>query len=360
MKKNNKNSRIQELLDFERSVEKIYDSLASLELQGKEDTKEYKELRDLLNSVIDISSDKYKKLGSLEDEEFKNYDILIQGLNHCTEEELINVLLFGKNNHIKRFYSHIQDIKLRTNETFEEDIEENDDNIKYSIYIETEGRRIVITKKQAKEMGLDVNEIIKHVFKEENDKKKQDEEKRIEQNRIISDAIYYRKQLISAYFYEYLLKYIETCKNKTIKKALINYKYKLIYMTPSLERAFVRNNKTAGAPIYEELINLSARTYPAIYDIAYLQPLAQLIKDDFYRMANEGANNDTVHKILNSLYTKAELAAVYDGATLETLNLIENFVDKDMETEEDAKYAHEAFKTEESLRMPILSRKKVD
>ncbi len=359
MKKNNVTSKINDLLDFEKSVEKIYNSLASLELEGKQNTQEYDELIDLINSVIELSNDKYKSLGSFENEEFKNYDLLIQSLNHCTEDELIDVLLFGKENHIKRFYSHIQDIKLRRTETFKEDEKTVDDNIRYSIYIEAEGRRILITKKQAEEMGLDAKEIIKQVFKEEMDMKKRDEERRTESNKIISDAIYYRKSLINAYFYEYLIRYIETCKNKSVKNALIKYKYKLIYMTPSLERAFAKN-KSSNIPIYEDLINLGVTTYPTLYEIAYLQPLAQQIKDYFYRIANEENKDDKIHKILNALYTKAQLAAVYDDVALETLKLLENFVDKDVESKEDAKYAHEAFKTEESLRIPILSRKKVD
>ena len=360
MKKNSVRSKVLELLEFEQSVEKIYNRLASLEIEGKQDSQEYNDLRDLLNSIIDLDSKNYKKLGSFEDEEFKSFDSFIQELNHCTEDELINVLYYGKDNHVKRFYSHLQDIKLRRAETFNEDIKDFDDNIKYSIYIETEGRRIVITKKQAEQIGLDVKEIIKQTLKDEFDAKKQDEERRIEQNKIISDAIYYRKGLINSYFYEYIVKYIETCKNKRIKNALIKYKYKLIYMTPSLERAFAKNKTASSAPIYEDLINIGVQSYPGIYEIAYLQPLAQLIANDVYKMANEGTNNDTVHKIINALYTKAELAAVYDEASLETLKMLESFVDNDMETKEDAKYAHEAFKTEESLRMPLLIRKKVD
>ena len=360
MKKNSVKSKVLELLGFEKSVEKVYNKLASLEIEGKQDTEEYLDLKDLLNSIVEIDSGKYRDLGSFETEEFKGFDSFIQELNHCTEDELINVLLFGKENHVKRFYSHLQDIKLRRTETFEEDIKDNDDDIKYSIYIETEGRRIVITKKQAEQIGLDVKEIIKRTFKDEFEAKKRDKERNIENNKIISEAIYYRKCLINAYFYEYLVKYIETCKNKKIKKALINYKYKLVYMTPSLERTFAKDKTASSAPIYADLINLGVQAYPTIYEIAYLQPLAQLIKNDMYRMANEGTNNDTVHKIINALYTKAELSAVYDENALDTLKMLENYVDDDMETKEDAKYAHEAFKTEESLRMPLLIRKKVD
>ena len=360
MKKNDIFSMVHEIIAFEKQVEKVYDKLAALELDGKENSQEYAEIKDSLDFANEKAEEMYKTLSSFEDEDFKTVDKLIQSLSHKTEDELLDVLLYGKENHARRFYSHLQDIKLKRIETFIGDFTNDEYDDYFAICIATENGDIVLPKKQAKEMGIDTDAIINLIHHDDIEKKKNEEEERNEKNRIVSDAIYYRKALINAYFYEYLQKYIETCKNKSIKKELIKYKYKLIYTTPSLEIAFVKNKKASNAPIYEELIDIGVHLYPTIYEAAYLLPVAQLVKDDVYRMANEGTNNDTVQKIISALYMKAELASVYDEATLETLSLLENYVDEDMESKEDAKYAHEAFKTEESLRMPILSRKKVD
>lgn len=69
-------SKMNELLQISRSIYKLYELIADLEINGKQDTKEYYEYKDLLPEAIRIEKKKFKELG-INKENYKIYQNMV-------------------------------------------------------------------------------------------------------------------------------------------------------------------------------------------------------------------------------------------------------------------------------------------
>lgn len=343
-----------DILDYSTHVEKIYNYLAKLEIEGKKDTEEYEDIASLIEDAIKIENQKYRQIPKFLSKDIIEIKKLIEGLNRTTDESILNVTeMNSKTNKLKRLYAHIRDYSLIRNE--EEDVENNEEEM---ISVEFLGFVTQIPKKLAEQYGID---------KQLEEKDKEIREKEAERRKVTCDLIYYKFALINSLFIDYLEEYISNCNNKLIKNRLIKYKYQLIFSTPSLEAGFAKHPKHPSNTEYlKEIVAIKIQEHPAKYHDDFLKNVYYDVSDSVVNLsqadyhAKQSSLDEKVAKIIEVLYTKACLSTIYDEGILESLQTTKEASLIDYASKDDYTNVNEVFNTDEKLRMPILKRKNVD
>lgn len=343
------------ILDISKDTEGIYRYLENLELEGKKDSEEYELVASLIKDQVKKEYAEFRKINNLFEENFQDVRGLIEALGRTTDEDILNVLnTNATNSRIKRFYAHARDISLvrYEKEPLTKMKKDNDDTVPMNFG----GLTTDVPKILARIFGIDPEAI-------EKEKEKKEDETR----RISCDLIYYKYALINSLFYDYLVDYIENCKNKNIKKRLIKYKYQLIFTTPTLENAFANTPKSASrTEIYKERIEENVEKYRLRYHDDYLIRIYDEVENSINNLAQaqfdkkSATIGEKVDNILQILYTKACISAIYDESFLESLQTTTARALLEDGTKDDEENVNEVFRIDEKLRMPILRRKNVD
>ena len=275
-----------QLTQLYNGVKSLYDNLANLEKKGLKDTEEYNNLVDLIDAVLKIENEKFRKFDSLNSLELEAFIDQTVYCNNETEESMIDKTNLFKSDKVTRLIARIRDHSVLRVEPFgefdEKDEKEIDPNKTFQVQA-TNGMLLNIRFKDMKALGFTYDGEIENEVTEEN----------LDQIRTTNDAIYYKDKLVNLYFLKKIEEEINNAQTKSIKNLLIDYKYNLIYTFFSLESAFARK-RDIDSEIYltRAIINLLSQRYPDDYQTVYSDSLEYELQEKIREIKSKKYEGD--------------------------------------------------------------------
>lgn len=318
--------KITEIVKLNRSLEKLYDKLAKLEIEHKEDSQEYQDIKSYIEMTLEVIDKKYRT-AHFDDEEIIqiNSDLtLLNQFDLTGDDFIIDVLELCEENRIRRTCMQLYYESLR----------------RHAYLIDDE-----YTSPDMDPILLDaVNEQVEEALE-------------------LEDKILELKDnLLDNTLMDYLMDAISKEKNKTIRKYLIQVKYRLIYMLPSLERAFLSGGfKFTKTPVYQELLRLEIEdedTIDEFYD-DYTAPLEETIKFELTYLASldkEYLSNtkNKARALLRKLYVRASMSINFDQETEKSIHTFKNKLIEENDSPITTGNIDEAMKLTKELEMPKI------
>lgn len=324
-------SQLSELLKLYNGVESIYIKLADLEKNGQKDSKEYADLVDLLNSVLEIEKNKFMKFDNLTSKEMQDaikYICISQGEE---ENELVDKTRYYQISKVKRLISRIRDYTYLRNDSYDlEPADEIDENKTFT-FNATNGMRLQVKLSDLKALGFTYED------PNEEDEEEKNEE-RLESIKVTNQAFYYKEKLINANFYKLIEEIIEKTDNEEDRNTLIDYKYNLIFNSISLETAFAKGkNISEQTSFYKYAVEEFIKMYPYEYENNY----SNLIEDEAERRIQEIISKEYSDQIPNEneafedkmdlLYFKALIASLNKDFEYDRIKEYANIANEEVE-----------------------------
>lgn len=305
-----------EIMKLYDSIYKMYKNMASLEKEGKQDSEEYKEIKELIPFCLEIEKEKISKIDSINNAEMEELIEQIVYLNYDYEDQLDDTIykeeaLVDKTDlyqttKTKRLITRLREYGLLRTESYTPD-EDDEDYLKIDDYNEEDVIQKAIMSINGQEVEVPVEAIYKFIAKWANNNNNElDEKEKKELDKDINTAIYFKDTLVNITLLNKIEEQIQNETNEKIKNVLIDYKYNLIYTTLTLESHFAKNEDFIEQQYkYHHLIELLAEIKPEIYQNYYDAELKYEIKQRITKLANKEYNKNN-SKLMNELDDKIE------------------------------------------------------
>lgn len=313
--------KLNDIIKFNESLEKIYETLAQLEIDGKTDTQEYQDNISYAKLVVEVIKKKLKSLTATP-EEIIDFEKTIGKLNRLNENNhdiLVDILELSTNNKMRRLCMQIYYYSLKNG----------------SYIIEDE----YVDESFDKEI---IDEYIDESFMHED------------------EIEYLKDKLIANTFMDYLLDAIKEEKDLEIKNELIKIKYRVIYLYEHLEAIFLNDQiNFTKTPIIQELFNLKVEENDCDLEEIYIDPVDETIKAELKYLSelNEDYYNskkNVVRAILRTLYIKTYLSINISKVSINNLDKYKKSIKP--KSENSKQYIENAYK----LKKELTTLKKVD
>ena len=299
-----------EILKLYDSFYKMYNNMASLEKEGKQNSEEYKEIRDLIPVCLEIEKEKISKIDSINNAEMEELIEQIACLNYDDEDQLDDTIykeeaLLDKTDlyqttKIKRLLTRLREYGLLRTESYTP-YEDDEDNLGIDDYNDLETTQKGIMSINGESVEIPLEAIYKFIAKWTNKDNELDEKQKKELDKDINTAFYFKDTLVNITLLNKIEEQIQKETNEKIKNVLIDYKYNLIYTTLTLESHFAKKEDFIEQQFkYHHLIELLAEIKPEIYEDYYDGELKYEIKQRIAKLANKEYNKNN-SKLMNEL-----------------------------------------------------------
>ena len=332
-------------LKMHKSLEHLYNKLADLEINNKENTQEYKDILNYIkftNEIID------KKLNDehIEPQDAYNYKNFLLHLNNSHSCDFLeSICNLSEINYIKRFYNELYKISLKDEDMID---------LNTPLDLDSAIKNAIID-----ELGEDIYQDDTDVYLDNDDDTEEvellddidyDEFKYLLDN--ITDT---KDNLIYNLFYDYLDEYINKEKDEYIKNNLIKVKYRLIYLSKDLEDSLINNGKVkTRTNIYKEILIKQESIYQHKYDELFIEPLIDEINNNVNEIINHDKNyykdkNNIIKNILLIILTKVNLSLNYDPVFKTQMNDFKKDLIKEAKCKESIESIKDSFNLTKSI-----------
>jgi len=304
-----------EIMKLYDSFYKMYKKMASLEKEGKQNSEEYKEIRDLIPSCLEIEKEKISKIDSLNNAEMEELIEQIAYLNYdyedqlddtiCKKEALLDKTDLYQTTKTKRLITRLKEYGLLRTESYTPDEDDED-----YLNIDNNNQEGIIQRSilsfNGQDIEVPVEAMYKFIAKWTNNNNELDEKERKEIDKDINTALYFKDTLVNITLLNKIEEQIQNETNEKIKNILIDYKYNLIYTSLTLESHFANNEDFIEQQYkYHHLIELLAEIKPEIYQNYYDADLKEELEQRITKLANKEYNKNN-SKLINELDDKIE------------------------------------------------------
>ena len=288
---------LNKITNLSNSIHNLYNKLLKLELEGKKDTSEYKEIINCLNIAI----------------------------------EMENRLYLNNNKEFFDYYNYCKNIKLKMkNKTvynFENILNANSSNVVYE--------RVLNKLNIIKNRKSNKNQLFYDVDKSKICSLSYLEDYSYLYFRLLKEEL--KKDLLNSFIYFLNLR-IDEENFMPIKEGLIKFKYDTIFSNSNIEERLIKNNFEQDKDVYNcskliyDLFNLNNENYVLIKDSYY----TNLIKEQTKRLIeiNDIDYNDinkTISAVLKSIFIKSAVILLNEDSTKEVQDYFKSYLNNDDE-----------------------------
>ena len=296
--------------DLFKSLEKIYNRLAELEIDNKIQTEEYVNLFKLVRYINKRANDELKDV-LLCDEDVFDFFKFLQRKEHLESDDIFTITDLDTNNPLRRLISYTNSLSISRHEEISiplHYVDQNGNPVDVDNMLSDDMVDTII--EQYAEQGIEVTEDMLYT-KEQMD---EDYKKEI----LIQDEILMFRDLLFTHTYmDYLQDQINEEKDPEFRAELIRQKYKAIYVCKGLEDEFMKNPiHFTQTRLLQRLVDTHRIGNEELYNDAYLEMLKVVVESDLAGMAEipEGdyaSLQDKAKLTCAILYDKALLSANY-------------------------------------------------
>ena len=218
------------LLEINDGVDKLYKRLAELEIAGKFNNDEYKELLELIKDMKDHGYDILSRY-PLEDQDMNMFVDFIRDINKIDADDDLNFYKNTSSIKVKRFLEHAFEMVM-LNPTYS-----NEELLQSDLYVTLNGVKYDYMN------ALDLLEEDGEYYQISKLKQEVDHLKEARYYDLLKEDrfLLIRFILESNITYDYLIDFIKNEENVLVKNELIKLKYRIIGIVKNLEDSFLRN-----------------------------------------------------------------------------------------------------------------------
>lgn len=314
--------KILDILKLEKTAEKLYEHLAQLEIENKINSKEYKEYVEFISYTRKFIN-KYLNEITLNDKELIDYTDNLMHIFRLEDVDFIIQLIINKTNNaqirlindltylaVDRKAIYIEDV-LEDSKTFYDDDEDEDIDLLDEINQEYNDKMYEIDK---------LNDI-----------------------------------LLSNIMMDYVIDLIENEKDIELKKELIYFKYRLIYLFRYLETYLIKKEQPITyTHIYFDLLKLNFNKDSLLFEDEILEAIKYNIEYELEELINfkdsEIKDKFTLLEYkLRIIYIKTRLSMLYDQDTIAYFDHIKELIKKENKSDIAKKLIDESYNLKKEL-----------
>lgn len=319
--------KILDILKLEKTAEKLYIHLAELEINGKIDSKEYKEYVDLISYTRKFINKHLNEI-TLNDKDLIDYTDNLMHIFRLEEVDFIIQLITSKQNNAQ--------IRLINDLT----------------YLAVDRKAIYVDDEIPEEYKKMIDNF---------DDEDEDEDKNLmdEIDQEYNDEMYeidkLNDQLLSNIMMDYVIDLIEKEQDPSLKKELIYYKYRLIYLFRYLEMNLIKNEKpTTYTQVYIELLKFYFKEDSLLFEDEIIEAVKHNIEYELEDLVNfkESELKDKFTLLeykLRIIYIKTRLSMLYDQDTIAYFDRIKELIKKQNKSDIANKLIDESYNLKKEL-----------
>lgn len=315
--------KILDILKLEKTAEKLYEHLAQLEIENKINSKEYKEYVEFISYTRKFIN-KYLNEITLNDKELIEYTDNLMHIFRLEDVDFIIQLIINKTNNaqirlindltylaVDRKAIYIEDV-LEDSKTFYDDEDEDEDI-----------------------------DLLDEINQEYNDKMYEIDK--------LNDI------LLSNIMMDYVIDLIENEKDIELKKELIYFKYRLIYLFRYLETYLIKKEQPITyTHIYFDLLKLNFNKDSLLFEDEILEAIKYNIEYELEELINfkdsEIKDKFTLLEYkLRIIYIKTRLSMLYDQDTIAYFDHIKELIKKENKSDIAKKLIDESYNLKKEL-----------
>lgn len=314
--------KILDILKLEKTAEKLYEHLAQLEIENKINSKEYKEYVEFISYTRKFIN-KYLNEITLNDKELIDYTDNLMHIFRLEDVDFIIQLIINKTNNAQiRLINDLTYLAVDRKAIYIEDVLEDSK----TFYDDDEDEDI---------------DLLDEINKEYNDKMYEIDK--------LNDI------LLSNIMMDYVIDLIENEKDIELKKELIYFKYRLIYLFRYLETYLIKKEQPITyTHIYFDLLKLNFNKDSLLFEDEILEAIKYNIEYELEELINfkdsEIKDKFTLLEYkLRIIYIKTRLSMLYDQDTIAYFDHIKELIKKENKSDIAKKLIDESYNLKKEL-----------
>lgn len=277
------NKKLAEIIQLNKAYERIFNTLAELEVNGQTNSDDYQINLDYLNITKEIIDKRINAL-DFDEEELMEAEEFIACLNRLDDKNhdiIIDILCLSKENSARKLVNQLYMISRKNN-----------------MFVMTDEQPISDDFTEEEKESIE-DELVDEIIKED-------------------ELDILKEDLLSHTLMEYILEAIQNEKNTRVKNELIRVKYRLLFLLDTLGNSFRRNpNNFTKVPVFQELLKIKYTEEKSLYYEDFLEPIKGMLLDFIDTISALDKDEikgykDKAKFILFKLYLKTFISIIYD------------------------------------------------